>query len=138
MSEIQRYTITSFLDGVENIKGEYVKLSDHEKAVRELKEDVVNLKVERNDYKKQTLYFQQQVAEQKKEIDAYGSYSSLRKIAELELALIECGKALNAKDDLLVCYRLGKRPTDELFKRLEKAKELLSKLPKSIMERING
>ena len=46
MSEIQRYTITSFLDGVENIKGEYVKLSDHEKAVRELNEDVVNLKVE--------------------------------------------------------------------------------------------
>jgi len=37
----------------------------------------------------------------------------------------ELVKACTAKDDLLVCYRIGKQPSDTLFKRLDRAKKVL-------------
>jgi len=37
----------------------------------------------------------------------------------------ELVKACTAKDDLLACYRIGKRPSETLFKRLDKAKKVL-------------
>jgi len=40
----------------------------------------------------------------------------------------ELVKACSAKDDLLACYRLGKRPSETLFKRLDKAKKVLDDL----------
>jgi len=57
------------------------------------------------------------------------------KLAEVraELAAVkrqrdELVKACSAKDDLLACYRLGKRPSEALFKRLDKAKRVLDAL----------
>lgn len=40
----------------------------------------------------------------------------------------ELVKACSAKDDLLACYRIGKRPSEALFKRLDKAKEVLDNI----------
>ena len=57
------------------------------------------------------------------------------KLAEVraELAAVkrqrdELVKACSAKDDLLACYRIGKRPSEALFKRLDKAKEVLDNI----------
>jgi len=36
--------------------------------------------------------------------------------------------ALQAKDELLVCYRAGRQPTEALFRRLEKANALIKEL----------
>ena len=35
----------------------------------------------------------------------------------------ELERAVRAKDDLLVCYRLGKRPSEKIFSALERFKE---------------
>jgi len=56
-----------------------------------------------------------------------------RDAARAELATVkrqrdELVKACSAKDDLLACYRLGKRPSEALFKRLDKAKQVLEAL----------
>jgi hypothetical protein len=45
----------------------------------------------------------------------------LRAAEERDALLAACG----AKDDLLACYRLGKRPSEALFKRLNKANEAI-------------
>lgn len=38
---------------------------------------------------------------------------------------------VDAKDSLLACYRVGKRPTERLLKRLEKLKAILYPVPAS-------
>ncbi len=45
----------------------------------------------------------------------------IRAAEERDALLAACG----AKDDLLACYRLGKRPSEALFKRLDKANEAI-------------
>ena len=44
---------------------------------------------------------------------------------ELEAEVERLREAAKAYQDLSVCYRLGKRPTEKLFTRLVKAKEAL-------------
>lgn len=46
-------------------------------------------------------------------------------LAEARRQRDEMVKACAAKDDLLVCYRIGKQPSEALFKRLDKAKKVL-------------
>mgnify|MGYP003533776137 FL=1 len=45
----------------------------------------------------------------------------IRAADERDALLAACG----AKDDLLACYRLGKRPSAAVFKRLDKASEAI-------------
>jgi len=42
-----------------------------------------------------------------------------------------------ARDDLLVCYRLGKHPSEKVFKRLDKAKAELAALDSQQTETTN-
>jgi hypothetical protein len=58
-------------------------------------------------------------------------------VTELKYLLtqdIECdrcyvlGKLLQCKDELLVCYRLQKRPTEKLFKNLDKYNKMLKEI----------
>lgn len=52
----------------------------------------------------------------------------LAELAAVKRQRDELVKACSAKDDLLACYRIGKRPSEALFKRLDKAKEVLDNI----------
>jgi hypothetical protein len=42
--------------------------------------------------------------------------------------------ALNAKEELLACYRVGKRPSEALWKRLEKARQAVELFDTEVAE----
>ena len=47
------------------------------------------------------------------------------RIESLEERLKKAVELIDAKDELLVCYRIGKRPTEKLFAKLKTLKEAL-------------
>lgn len=49
------------------------------------------------------------------------------KKTDVHQLLEEMAEAVAAKDQLLVCYRTGKRPSEALFKKLDKAEKTLKK-----------
>lgn len=49
-----------------------------------------------------------------------------KEVDKLKKLLSNTVKAVEAKDDLLVCYRLGRRPSEALFKRLERADKAMT------------
>lgn len=63
----------------------------------------------------------------------YGKESDVRdmRIAELEQRCGEMAAAAQAFQELTVCYRLNKQPSEKLFKRLEKGRKILAKCEES-------
>ena len=53
-------------------------------------------------------------------------------MSELEQENIKLKKIIKAKDDLLVCYRIKKRPSDKLLEFLNKNSEYIKKVTKNI------
>lgn len=50
-----------------------------------------------------------------------------RENRRLNAAVQEAAEACRAYSDLATCYRIGKHPTEELWKRLDKARDWLSR-----------
>jgi len=54
--------------------------------------------------------------------------SYIKELEKLKTENAMLVEALEIKEEFLVCYRLGKRPSEKLFDRLEKNKQALAKI----------
>lgn len=60
-----------------------------------------------------------------KDIDTMEEFKVRRYCRELGEENEKLREGINAKDELLICYRLGKRPSEKLFNKLDKLDKLL-------------
>lgn len=110
----------------ESLEYAYASLIDDvyalEKQNEKLKIEYDNLLEVHDCTKENNLKLKQQLAESEKKNDI--NYS-IR--CSLEQKIADAEKGMDAFEKLLVCYRVGKSPSEKLFKQLEKAREYKSK-----------